>query len=200
MMKSIFIENTATTIDQKLISLVQSVMIGSESAFRELYVQTKGRVYSKTYRMLGNRSDTDEVLQDVYSKIWLRSHQFESCKGGVAGWIQGIARNEALNRLRLRKRLSLLAAEPFATESSEDEIVCPTLQPLDAVLRNERAIAVRSGLLNLPLAQRECLTLAFFDELSQSQIASRVGIPLGTVKTWISRSYGSLRPMLEAHR
>lgn len=187
--------------EPRLILLLQSVMHGSTAAFEELYLQTKVGVYSHIFRVLRNRSDSEEVLQEVYARIWLRSRQFEPSKGGVVGWINGIARNLSLDLLRVRKGRPQSALE-FASgpEASLDAMVCPALQPLDSVILRQRENAVRGSLQHLPPGARECVMLAFYEDLSHSQIASQVGIPLGTVKSWVSRSYGGLRPLLEEHR
>jgi RNA polymerase sigma-70 factor, ECF subfamily len=181
--------------------LLNAVILGNEAAFEELYALTRSGVYRKLFRVLRDQFDSEEVLQEVYATIWLKSKQFKPCRGNVAGWINAIARNLALDLIRLRKRQSLPAFKLFhETGGSDCEIVCLGLQPLNNMIANERLNAVRACLKSLPLGPQECVALAFFEGLSHSQIANRVGIPLGTVKTWISRSYDHLRPMLGAHR
>jgi RNA polymerase sigma-70 factor, ECF subfamily len=187
--------------DPRLIMLLQSVTNGNAAAFEELYLHTKFGIYNRIFRLLKNPSDSEEVLQEVFSRVWIRSQQFEPCKGGVEGWIISIARNLTLDRLRLRKRQPLLPIEMhYESDGTLDEIVCPALRPLDELIRRQRADAVRKGLRRLSIGPRECVTLAFYEELSHSQIAIRTGIPLGTVKSWVSRSYGDLRPILDQHR
>ncbi len=194
-------EKNSMNSDFRLIALLQLVMDGSASAFEEIYRLTRGNVYSKIFQILRNSSDSEDILQEVYARIWLRSLQFDPCKGGVVSWINGIARHLALDLLRLRKRQPLVSTEmPCEFDNTLDEIVCPDCQPLDNVIRRQRANAVRGSLEHLPAGARECLTLAFFEDLSHTEIASKIGIPLGTVKTWVSRSYGSLRPFLKEHR
>lgn len=186
--------------DLHLTRLLQLVMEGSTSAFNELYLRTKVGVYNKILRLLRNRSDAEEVLQEVYVRVWLRALQFEPCKGGVPGWINGIARNLALDLLRSKVRQPQFALElAYESDLELDEPICPALQPLDFAIRSQRAHAVLGSLQQLPAGPRECITLAFYEDLSHSQIASQVGIPLGTVKSWVTRSYGGLRPFLEDH-
>lgn len=186
--------------DLRLLTLLQSVRDGSATAFEEIYRLTRGSVYSQIFGMLRNSSDSEEVVQEVYARIWLRSLQFDPCKGGVASWINGIARNLALDLLRLRKRKPLLSPEiPHEFDDELDDIVCPDLQPLENVIRRQRANAVRGSLECLPVGARECVTLSFYEDMSHAEIASKLGIPIGTVKTWVSRSYGGLRPLLKEH-
>jgi RNA polymerase sigma factor (sigma-70 family) len=186
--------------DPQLVTLMQEVKLGSEPAFLELYRLTRSGVYSKVFRILENRSDAEDVVQDVYLKVWIKSQQFDFCKGGVKGWINAIARNLSLDFLRLEKTLPQLAlAMPYDWHNDQDEIICSAMQPLESVISIQRAKAVHESLQKLSQAQLSCLTLACFEDLSHSQIATHLGLPLGTVKTWVSRSYVSLRPMLKEH-
>lgn len=195
------IQKRVMNSDPKLIMMLKSVMQGNVSAFEELYLQTKVGVYKKLFRILRNSSDAEEVLQDVYARVWVRAWQFEPCKGGVPGWINGIARNLALDLLRLKIRQPQFSFDQaYEPDSEVDEVTCSALLPLDFVILRQRENAVRGSLQNLEAGPRECLMLAFYEDLSHSQIASQVGIPLGTVKSWVSRSYGGLRPILADHR
>jgi RNA polymerase sigma-70 factor, ECF subfamily len=201
---------TATTNEKlmhsseaNLIALMRAVMLGSEPAFIELYRGTYLGVYHKVLRILRNRVDAEDVVQDVYVKVWLRSQQFKPCKGGVKGWINAIARNLTLDLLRIRKRTpETIIEQPFDDDYSNDrhEIICSAKQPLESAICLERQTAVRNSLQKLSVGQRDCLKLASYEDLSQSQIAVHLGIPLGTVKTWVSRSYISLRPILKEYR
>jgi RNA polymerase sigma-70 factor, ECF subfamily len=183
-----------------MISWIQSVTNGDKRAFLALYQHTNRGVYYKVLRVLCNQSDAEDVLQETYSKVWSQSLKFESSKGCVKGWINAIAFNLSLDLLRLKNRNPVSFVETVAAlHHNGEETICPSPQPLELTISGERAGAVRNCLKFLSPAQRECLNLAFFEDLSHAQIASRLGMPLGTVKTSISRAYLCLRPKLSRH-
>ncbi len=184
-----------------LAGLLHSASRGCESDFSELYRKTRVSIYYNVLRVLKNASDSEDVLQDTYVTVWARAQQFDPCKGSAKGWINAIARNKALDMLRLKKRMpELLLEQVSETQQEAKELVCSAAQPQESIIKNELASALRLCLQQLPLKQRDCLESVFFEELSHSQVAARFGLPLGTVKTWVSRSYVSLKPMLRAHR
>jgi RNA polymerase sigma-70 factor, ECF subfamily len=187
--------------EPKLTLLVQAVVSKNEPAFLELYRTTNRSVFYKILRIVRNRSDAEEILQEVYARVWYKSKLFQVDKGCARAWINAIARNCALDLVRLQKATPQPAAEmPADVINDYSEIACTAPQPLENAIRHEQELLVREGLRKLSIQQRDCLTLAFYEDLSHSQIAIRLGVPLGTVKTWIARSYILLQPTFQEYR
>ena len=190
------------TTDQTLSALLQAVQNGCIASFERLYGLTSPRLFGIVLRIHPDGAEAEDVLQDVYLKVWCRCAQFDADKGSVMHWLSGIARYSAINGHRRRSsRPSTINRsiddddpDPYAGIESSDP------QPLDLMIRERSAAAVREGLRLLSNEQRESLTLAYCDGLSHAQIASRLGQPVGTVKSWLRRAHEVLRPALSAHR
>ena len=158
--------------------LLERVAAGEQQAFAELYDQLSPRVFGLILRVLVNRSQSEEVLQEVFLEVWQSASRFAPNKGQGRTWVLTIAHRRAVDRVR-------------ATQASTDRDVRTGIRDLDvphdgvaeqAELRIESTKVV-DALRTLPDAQREAITLAYYGGYSQSEIAALVGAPLGTVKT-----------------
>ncbi|HSM13167.1 MAG TPA: sigma-70 family RNA polymerase sigma factor [Thermoanaerobaculia bacterium] len=150
-----------------------------EGALSELYDRYASLVLAVARRILIAKQDAEETLQETFLQAWLQADRYDSSRSSVPTWLVLIARSRALDRLRARQ------ARDRATTAAEAEP-----RPADPsgrsdlhVLHGERRNRVRSVLESLPAEQREVLELAFWEGLSQTEIATRTGAPLGTVKT-----------------
>lgn len=183
----------ATTIDVRLIDRVAG---GDRDAIAELYDRHGTRVYALAHRILGNSSDAEDVVQDVFSQAWRKAASYQADRGPVVAWLLVITRTRALDRVRARK--------PFAQrEQSLDGVDSPTLAstaapPADELIAREEAGRVRAAVMQLPVEQRRALELAYFDGLSQTEIAAKLQTPLGTVKTRIRTALATLRRSFHA--
>ena len=193
----------ADTTDQTLTALLQAVQNGCIASFERLYGLTSPRLFGIVLRIHPDVAEAEDVLQNVYLKVWCRSAQFDADKGSVMHWLSGIARYSALDGHRQRGS----RPRPIRRSITDDDDLDPyagmestELQPLDLVIRERSTTAVREGLRLLSYEQREGLTLAYCDGLSHAQIALRLGQPVGTVKSWLRRAYDVLRPALAGHR
>jgi RNA polymerase sigma-70 factor (ECF subfamily) len=144
-------------------------------------------------RMLGTRAEAEELVHDIFVELWRRAAQYDPARGSVITWVITVARSRAIDALRSRARHPT-GAPPAVERSAPD-----TERPDRQVARRADAIAVSSALRALPVEQRQALELAYFDGLSQSEIAASLGIPLGTVKSRTIAAMRVLRAALAAH-
>lgn len=184
----------AKAIDPGLLSLVAK---GDQEAFSELYDRSCQILFGLSLRILENREEAEDVLQEVYAEVWRKSVRYDERRGSPIAWLVTLTRSRAIDRLRAR------AARGYhATESLDPALVAdtPADQP-DAFQQQATAelrTVVSQALAALPAEQRLALELAYYEGLSQSEIAERVKAPLGTVKTRIKLAMGKLRAALQS--
>ena len=187
---SISVENGAR--NQELTALIRSVAVGDESAMATLYDSTSRLVYGLALRILGNAATAEDVLMDVYTQVWRQASQYDDKRGAPLAWLTTIARSRAIDRLRSG------AQENRRRESLESvSLSAPTTSAEDFTIASEMQKLVRVALDSLSLEQREVIELAYYGGYSHSEIASKLGQPLGTVKTRIRLGMMKLREMLK---
>jgi RNA polymerase sigma-70 factor (ECF subfamily) len=181
--------------------LLRRMGAGDERALGELYDRWSSRVYALVFRLLRDRDDAEDVVEEVFWQAWRQAARYEQARGSASAWLIAIARTRALDRLRSasRRREAPLADEraegaaPVAPVAAADG---PAVQ-VDAAERRTRVLA---ALAELPAEQREALELAYYEGLSQTEIADRTGQPLGTIKTRTRLALRKLRERLSALR
>jgi RNA polymerase sigma-70 factor (ECF subfamily) len=162
------------------------------SALAALYDRHAGHVLGVAHRVLRDRAEAEEVVQDLFLQLWNAPARYDARRGKFSSWLFVMARNRALDRLRQRATRARTHAEetrePSAAsfESAESRL-----------LEGERRRTVQGALAQLPEGQRRALELSFYRGLSQSEIARETGEPLGTVKSRMSRAMAALRQALE---
>jgi len=189
-------EEATTLLDslsgpQELISLIQQVVIGNHSALADFYDATSQAVYSLAVRIVGDRAIAEDVVVEVYAQVWAQAKTYEPRRGTPLAWLLAITRSRALDFLRSRRR--------FATEEpieAADQLQSLAPNPEDNTVAVERYRVVRGAVDSLGAEQREVIELAYFSDLSHSEIAARLGYPLGTVKTRIRLGMLRLRELL----
>jgi RNA polymerase sigma-70 factor, ECF subfamily len=198
--------------------LVACLVEGDEAALGELYDRHADSLFRTALLRLGDRGLAEEVLQDTYLALWNRAELFDGTQGSVIGWLSTIARNRAIDRLRSSARrpnpvaLSGLVSantDPAAADDARDAIMA-TATPVAGVTaapdpEREVDIAelrreVEQALADIPDQERQVLSLAYYEQLSQSEIALRLAWPLGTVKTRTRRALARLRETLGGQR
>jgi RNA polymerase sigma-70 factor (ECF subfamily) len=172
--------------------LIQAVRQRDERALKALYERYGALVFSLALRKLNDRGLAEEVLQDVFFRCWEQAHTYRPEAGSLAAWLFGITRNRCIDVRRGR--------QAHARERERDELPSPdTLQEpgrADAAEVVALQLTVQAALNELTPPQRQAITLAYYDDLSQSEIARRLGEPLGTVKTRIRAAMERLRRTL----
>ena len=166
----------------------------SEAAFRRLFDEYAPRIRSYMLRQGADADLADELAQETLVTVWRKAALYSAEKGSAATWIFTIARNHRIDRLRRQRPWQELTAETAEQLPSDDT---PADEAMDLSHRQSR---VRAVLKELPPDQIEVVTLAFMEGLPHSQIAERLGLPLGTVKSRIRLAYGKLRNALEELR
>ena len=148
-------------------------------------------------RITGDHADAEEVVSDVFAQVWRDANRFDPARGSVATWLVTITRSRALDVLRARGRRARLA-ESAARESPVQPAAmgAPPEQADARTFAAEREVRVRDALAELPEEQRQVLELAYFAGMSQSEIATQLATPLGTVKTRARLAFVRLRDLL----
>jgi RNA polymerase sigma-70 factor, ECF subfamily len=172
--------------------LLKDTALGSRQAFEKLYRESSPRLFAICLRIVTQRSEAEDVLQEVYATVWHKAAQYDVGRAGAMSWLAMIARNKAIDRIRSQPRTG-------RTESLElaEEVADPTASPqLDAQASNDR-IRLDECLKQLDERRRSLIRAAFFDGSTYEELAARIGSPLGTVKSWIRRALLQLRECLE---
>ncbi len=169
---------------------LRAVAEGERAALARLYDRYTPMLFAMLCRLLPGRTDAEEVVQDTWLRVWRRASSFDPERGSVAAWLMTMARNRALDRLRSatarRRREEKVAAEERG--AGED--------PSRAAHLGEARRRIRASLSTLEPKRREVIELAYWQGLSQREISTRLGIPLGTVKTWTRVALRKLRAAL----
>jgi RNA polymerase sigma-70 factor (ECF subfamily) len=169
----------ASERDQDLVSLVERVATGDQSALAALYDATNRFIYSLVLRVLGDMSSAEEVLIDVYTQVWRQAASYDANRGAPLAWMATIARSRAIDRLRSgwqdqyrKESLDILGDAPANAANPEESAAA-----------SERQRFVREALNLLTPEQRLVIELAYYSGLSHSEIAEKLNQPLGTIKT-----------------
>lgn len=183
--------------EARLRLLLERIAAGDANALTALYDETSHYLYAVLLRMLRDREQADEALQDSYIRIWRRSSTYSPDRGDAAAWLVGIARYRAIDVVRSRQS----HARRLETHASDlrDAAVPPRSPEFDAIVltdidRLSRCLDV------LDEAQRSCLLLSFYEGYSNQALADHLGLPLGTVKARIRRALVRLRQCLDPGR
>ncbi|MBX2881188.1 MAG: sigma-70 family RNA polymerase sigma factor [Granulosicoccus sp.] len=171
--------------------LIRKIAEGDQSRLETLYSLTSKRVYGLIFSILGHREDSEEATSDTYVKIWKMSPRYDARKATVMAWISMIARTRAIDQYRKSRRQQLaMNTHRLQTE----QLLQPDIGALEDVLPDQRRYTVlQRALQTLPVLHRQILALAYFAELTHNEIASELGMPVGTVKSHLRRSLIKLR-------
>lgn len=178
--------------DDPIATLLTRVAAGDRSAFRELYANTASKLMGVLVRMLGQRAEAEEALQDVFTRVWTRAGRFDAARGSAGGWLVAVARNAAIDRLRARP--------PVSTGAEEDEagLVADDRPGAEAgLIAQGEARRVVDCMGELEPDRAAAVRGAYLQGLSYQQLAERYAVPLNTMRTWLRRSLIRLRECME---
>jgi RNA polymerase sigma-70 factor (ECF subfamily) len=163
---------------------------GDADALAVLYDRHVRSVYSLAFRIIGDASDAEEVVQDVFAQVWKQASRYDTSRGVVIAWMLMMTRSRAIDRIRARRGLPPAAPDSWKGLA---EMVDPAEGPELTTLTADQIGRVRDALNALPLPQRLAIQLAFYEGLTHVEIAERLEEPLGTVKTRIRLGLLKLR-------
>ena len=174
-------------------ALLAQVALSNRAAFETLYRDTSSRLFGICLRVLNERAEAEEVLQEVYTSVWRKAGQFDATRAGALSWLSMMARNKSIDRLR---------AMPARNRRSRLELAEELIDPGASPAQQAETLTDRARLENClkQLEPRRHLLIraAFFDGSTYEELAARLEAPLGSVKSWIRRGLMQLRTCLES--
>lgn len=180
-----------TALNDPLADLLPRIANGDRGALRLLYQATSAKLFGVCLRILSNRDESEDVLQEVYLTIWRRADRFEAGRASVIAWISTIARNRAIDRLRARGPLAY-------AEQVDDMEIADGATGADVLLEvAQSGEALGKCLSELDDRTERVIRTAFFEGVTYEALAQRLDTPLGTVKSWVRRGLIKLKGCLE---
>lgn len=195
-------------------TLVRMVASGSFDALASLYDRHGHAVFAAACRLTSDRGVAEEVVQDTFLALWDRAESFDPRVGSLSAWLHTIARNRTIDRLRAAGRRPQFAAPPSSPDASDSEthlleraasvgtIVAGSMAPAGpeaALASKETRASIERALGGMATEERTVIVLAYREGLTQTEIAQRLGWPLGTVKTRTRRALRRLREAMDDH-
>ena len=183
----------ASSIEPKLLTRVAK---GDPKAFGQLYDQSSTLLFTLAYRILSDREEAAELLQEVYLEVWRKIARYDVGRGSPIAWLVTLTRSRAIDRLRSRAS----RGAQLLSDSLEHPLVSTTPDvspnPYEAQEDSELRQMMAKAILDLPLPQQQAIEMAFYQGLTHTEIAAKLNQPLGTVKTRIKLALTKLRASL----
>jgi RNA polymerase sigma-70 factor, ECF subfamily len=183
---------TQDTDETDFVSLLSPISRKDETALSQLYDLTANKVYGLALKILTNEADAEEVVCDVYSQLWHKAADFQQERGSAIAWLMVICRSRALDLLR-KKRPEVTCSEAIYKYSDNHS----NQQPEDMINLLQEGSAVKQAMLQLTEVQRQLIALAYFKDLSHTEISKTIQLPLGTVKSHLRRALQTLHKQIE---
>ncbi|MCU1307548.1 MAG: sigma-24, subfamily [Acidobacteriaceae bacterium] len=167
-------------------ALIARIRAGDEDAMAQVYDRHSQIVYSVALRVLGDTGAAEDVMQEIFMQLWRNPQTFDANRGSLGAWLAVIARHRSIDQLRKRK-----------PETDLEDVIVSVDANLESETDKNVSLAKVRGLLgSMPADQRKTLELAFFEGLTHSEVAEKLGEPLGTVKTRIRTGLMAMRKAL----
>jgi RNA polymerase sigma-70 factor (ECF subfamily) len=188
--------NQAAPLTGNDYALMAGICARDSASLAALYERYSGAVYGLCLRALTDPRDAEDLLIDIFAEIWERGDRYDPDRGSPIGHIMGLARSRVIDRLRSRRSAAKAGLDGRVQVEPETDIRSNQDGPLDSAIGAEQAGNVVAALQTLSPDQRQALELAFFEAMSHSEIAERLGQPLGTVKSRIRQALIQMRTAL----
>ncbi len=182
--------------DENDSKMLAGIANGDRKCFQKLYERYDGLLFTTIEKVLNDRDDSEEVLQEVMHSLWKKAHLYNTDRGRPVTWLASMARNRAIDRFRAKQRQAKLK-NALTDEMSVNPRGLNTVSGPEAAGRRDTCKAVRSAVMELTDVQREAIEKVYFQGLTQQEIADELGQPLGTVKARIRRGIAALRKNIE---
>lgn len=172
-------------------ALLSQVALGNRDAFEALYRGTSSQLFGICVRVLSERSEAEDALQDVFTTVWRKAAQFDATRASAIAWLAMIARNKAIDRLR-----SMPARKVRTDVELAQELEDPGASPPQLAQTASDRVQLERCLEQLEPRRRALIRAAFFEGCTYEELAMRLESPLGSIKSWIRRSLLQLRECL----
>jgi RNA polymerase sigma-70 factor, ECF subfamily len=177
-------------MSEEIAELIGRVALYDRKAFVILYKETSPKLFSICLRILKDRTEAEEALQEVYVKIWQRAKAFSTGQGTGSGWLAAIARNQAIDAIRARK--------PVADElDSAYDLADSGLDPERQAVMTDEGRRIDTCMEELEAERATAVKSAYVEGLSYQELADQFNVPLNTMRTWLRRSLLKLRECME---
>lgn len=184
---------------QRLAQLLARVALGDRASFAHLYALARRELFGVAYRVLGSRETAEEALQEAFVSIWHGAASYRPASSQAMTWMTSIVRNRSLDILRSERRHPRMAqASLHDAEDESVQVAAGDPGPPELLAQALDSLGIRRCMQALDPAHRQALGLAYYHGLSHSEIGTRMGAPVGTVKSWVRRGLDRLKHCLEA--
>lgn len=175
-----------------LANLLHMIGAGDASAFRHLYDATAPKLFGVILRILHERGEAEDVLQEVYTTVWRKAAEFDASRASPITWMATIARNRAIDRLRAR------SSRPSAPLETAAEVRDDRAGADEIVIASDEARRLLTALATLDRRHAEAIRSTYFEGLTYEALAEREGVPVGTLKSWVRRGLIRMKGELAA--
>ncbi|HSD92559.1 MAG TPA: sigma-70 family RNA polymerase sigma factor [Methyloceanibacter sp.] len=182
----------AETRRRQLAAAIRRVAGGDRAALRLVYAETAAKLFGVCLRILNDRSEAEDVLQEVYLTVWRKASVFDETRASPISWLVAIARNRAIDRVR-----SAGVARMSAPIEAADTVPDPAPSAAESLEMLQENRRLQACLDELEARASQAIRAAFIDGFTYEELAERQGVPLGTMKSWIRRGLAKLRECLE---
>ncbi len=172
-------------------ALMLRIAEGDRKAVQQLYVAFAMKLFAVALRILADRAEAEDVVQDVFVTIWRKAAEFDPTRASAEAWLVAITRNRAIDRMRARTRRAAVPDTALAAHAD------PSARADACAEQSDAARAVGTALEGLEDRHAAVIRAAYFDGLTYEEIAAREAVPVGTVKTWVFRGLRRMRSALD---